>query len=60
MYRGNPGLGPVFKECHHGRIVCMSLITNLDTKVDMKITPGESLLRMDADVADGSRMISRP
>ena len=36
----------------------MSLITNLSMNGDMKITPGESLLRMDADVSDGSRVIS--
>jgi len=45
----------------------MSLITKLNMNVDMnlnmnlnmKITLGESVLRMDADVADGSRIISR-
>ena len=63
MRETNPGLGPVFRVCHRDRIVCMSLITkvnmNLNMNLNMKITLGESVLRMDADVADGSRIISR-
>ena len=33
-------------------------VTHHETRHE-NITPGESLLHMDADVADGSRMISR-
>ena len=36
----------------------MSLIMNVDMNMDMKITPGESLLRMDADVSDSSKVFS--
>ena len=50
---------PVFRARHGSRIVCMSHIMNVDMNVDMKITPVESLLRMDADVLHGSRMVSR-
>ena len=35
-------LWPVFRECHHDRMRCMSLITKLHTKPDTKITAGES------------------
>ena len=37
----------------------MKLDMKMDMKMDMKIRLGESLLHMDADVADGSRMNSR-
>ena len=46
---------PVFRECHRDRIVCMSLIVN----PDVKITSGESLLRIFAGYTDGFRMLSR-
>ena len=59
-----PGVEPVFRECHHGRIVCMSLIATRIVKRILRrivrITVGESVLRMDADVSNGSRMTSRP